>query len=301
MKFSIAIPTYNRLELLKMTINSVLDQSYRNFEIIISDNNSGDGTLDYLKELSESDERIVINKNDENVGMVLNWDFCLEMASGDVFLLLSDDDYFGNDDVLEEIAKHFEKYDSKVVISDVSILKSGALKSFQNSNEVLYKADVFFEKYLNNDIRVYPCATFYKREYIGVSYSSFGVSLACDACMLADVLNVDDHVVYIRRPLVVYRNHESLSSSHPDVWRGDMQKYKKILNEKGFIASLDLESIFYELNQRGSIQYMSRLLRNGRYFYFFTFLFLNFFNVFSFYNIKYVFSYLFRKFILRRT
>lgn len=300
MKISIAIPTYNRLELLKVTMESVLSQSYSNFEVVVSDNNSDDGTVEYLKELSELDERVLVNVNDLNIGMVSNWDVCLEMASGDVFILLSDDDYFINNNVLEEVANYFKKYNPKVVVSDVSILKGGVLNSFQGGGEVLYRTDVFFEKYLNNDIRVYPCATFYNRKYIKNSYSSFGVKLACDACMLADALDFNDFVVYITRSLVVYRNHESLSSSHPDVWRADMDKYENILKEKGLISSLNLKTIFFELNQRGYLQYMSRLLRSRKYFKLFVFFVFNLFSFCSFYNFKYISSYLFRKLFNRK-
>jgi glycosyltransferase involved in cell wall biosynthesis len=48
-EFSVVIPTLNRLELLKQTVNSVLAQTYSNYEIIIADNGSTDGTMNYLE------------------------------------------------------------------------------------------------------------------------------------------------------------------------------------------------------------------------------------------------------------
>ena len=52
---SVYIPTYNRLELLKRAVQSVQNQTYKNFEIIIVDDNSSDGTQDFLVGLTKVD------------------------------------------------------------------------------------------------------------------------------------------------------------------------------------------------------------------------------------------------------
>jgi len=87
---SIGLPTYNRCEYLSKSIESVLSQSYRNIELIISDNNSQDGTAKLLNNVTDS--RVRILRQPENVGMTGNWNQCLSAANGEFFLLLSDDD-----------------------------------------------------------------------------------------------------------------------------------------------------------------------------------------------------------------
>jgi len=56
--FSVIIPTYNRCNLLKRAINSVLTQTYKNFEIIIIDNYSTDKTYEAVKDLKKKKYKI---------------------------------------------------------------------------------------------------------------------------------------------------------------------------------------------------------------------------------------------------
>ncbi|HRE98258.1 MAG TPA: glycosyltransferase family 2 protein, partial [Flavobacteriales bacterium] len=57
-KFSIIIPCYNRSEMISDTVESVLNQDYTNFELILVDDGSTDNTLQILQNLSENDKRI---------------------------------------------------------------------------------------------------------------------------------------------------------------------------------------------------------------------------------------------------
>jgi glycosyltransferase involved in cell wall biosynthesis len=87
---TVAIPTRNRPELLARAINSLLIQSYERIEIIVADNAS---TVD-LRPIQNlyADAGIRWFRHDENLGMVGNWNFCLDQAKGELFLMLSDDD-----------------------------------------------------------------------------------------------------------------------------------------------------------------------------------------------------------------
>lgn len=88
---SIGIPTYNRAaSFLAETLESALDQTYSNIEIIVSDNCSEDHTEDLVNSLS--DPRIRYFKQEENIGSFRNNNFCLQQAQGEYFLLLHDDD-----------------------------------------------------------------------------------------------------------------------------------------------------------------------------------------------------------------
>ncbi|MDD3138147.1 MAG: glycosyltransferase family 2 protein [Lachnospiraceae bacterium] len=88
---SIAIPTYNRAELLKQTLKSVIDQKQDGVEIIVSDNASTDHTSDILKEYVECG-LIKYYRNSTNVGMDGNFLNLLEKADGKYVQFLSDDD-----------------------------------------------------------------------------------------------------------------------------------------------------------------------------------------------------------------
>jgi len=93
---SIAIPTYNRADsYLKEALQSVLNQTYQNFELIVSDNCSSDDTELVVKNFR--DNRIRYFKQTENIGQNNNCNFCLAQARGKYFMLLYDDDLIDPD------------------------------------------------------------------------------------------------------------------------------------------------------------------------------------------------------------
>ena len=87
---SICIPTHNRLNLLKKSVNSALNQTYKNIEIIISDNSDNDFTKKYVKTIS--DKRIRYYKNSSNIGSFLNVNKVAHLAKGKYIKYLLDDD-----------------------------------------------------------------------------------------------------------------------------------------------------------------------------------------------------------------
>jgi hypothetical protein len=87
---TVAIPTINRSKLLVRAMRSVLAQTYSNIELLVSDDASTDDTLARIAEID--DPRLALFQRETRLGLVGNFDFCLQHASGDFFLLLGDDD-----------------------------------------------------------------------------------------------------------------------------------------------------------------------------------------------------------------
>ncbi len=93
---TIGMPTYNRADgYLKEAITSALGQTYKNLEIIVSDNCSTDGTDLFFKSIQ--DPRLTYVRQEQNIGPINNYNYCLQRAQGDYFLLLHDDDKIDND------------------------------------------------------------------------------------------------------------------------------------------------------------------------------------------------------------
>jgi glycosyltransferase involved in cell wall biosynthesis len=90
MKYSVCIPNYNYEKYIARTVRSVLDQSHRDLEVLISDNASTDGSVAAVKALG--DERVRVTVNTRNVGFAPNIDRSVRMATGDVVTVLSSDD-----------------------------------------------------------------------------------------------------------------------------------------------------------------------------------------------------------------
>lgn len=90
---SVGIPTFNRPEGLRRTLQLISAQTYRNLEILISDNASpGPETERVVRGFSVTDERIKYFRQPANIGAIANFRFVLAKASGDYFMWAADDD-----------------------------------------------------------------------------------------------------------------------------------------------------------------------------------------------------------------
>jgi len=100
-KVSVCIPSYNCARFLSETIQSVLNQQFDDYEVLIIDDDSSDGTQELLNRFSEIDKRIIVKVNNVNLGMVANWNHCLAEARGEYIHFLCADDTLVSDQALE--------------------------------------------------------------------------------------------------------------------------------------------------------------------------------------------------------
>lgn len=106
-KVSVIIPTYNRARLLPRAIQSVLNQTYNNFELIIVDDGSIDNTEDVVKKFQKSDPRIIYIKNDKNKGPSASRNIGIEIAKGEYIAFQDSDDEWLPEKIEKQI-KFFE-------------------------------------------------------------------------------------------------------------------------------------------------------------------------------------------------
>ena len=90
MKFSVLLPTRNRVELLRYAVESVRRQNYADWEIVVSDNDSADETESYVRSLA--DPRIRYMRSPQFVPVTDNWNKALAASKGDYAVMLGDDD-----------------------------------------------------------------------------------------------------------------------------------------------------------------------------------------------------------------
>ena len=91
LKYSILLPTKNGGKYLKHCINAVLNQSYQNIELVVSDNANNDETSDIIRKYQD-DARLISVRLKRQVSVTENWNNALNLASGDYILMLGDDD-----------------------------------------------------------------------------------------------------------------------------------------------------------------------------------------------------------------
>ena len=136
-KVSVVIPVFNDGKYLNDAIQSVLKQSYRNFEMIVVDDGSTDAfTLKFLKVINHPEIHVFFREND---GVSKTRNYAVSKASGDYILPLDADDLVG-ENFLKEAVTILDKYPSvKVVCGDVEMFgkRKGLKRIPQHSMEML--------------------------------------------------------------------------------------------------------------------------------------------------------------------
>lgn len=129
---SVIIPTYNRSDFLKEAIESVLAQTYENFELLILDNCSPDHTPDVVAGFK--DPRIKYLRHQCNIGATANWAYGVHWAQGKYLSILCDDDIYGEDFLLNRM-KIFSE------LSDI-IAVTGAFRCCNESGNIIRNSKV---------------------------------------------------------------------------------------------------------------------------------------------------------------
>ena len=117
-KVSVVVPTYNYARFLDEAIPSVLNQTFTDFELIIVDNCSTDNTDAVVKKYL-SDSRVSFYKNETNLGLVGNWNKCLEYATGEYIKFLCADDKF-HPQILERFVRIMEQHPTIAIVTNYS-------------------------------------------------------------------------------------------------------------------------------------------------------------------------------------
>ena len=166
---SVCIPAYNSGRFITRTIESILNQSYSNIEIVVVDDCSADDTAE--KVMAIDDDRIRLICNEVNLGMAGNWDKCVRSCKGEYVKLIPADDCIYRDCIgrsVNILANHPEI--SLVVVGtdliDNNDKVTGAYMHWPGSGTVkgakIAKASVMLNNFWGNPV----CAMFRKKDYI---------------------------------------------------------------------------------------------------------------------------------------
>lgn len=133
---SICTPSYKRKDYIERLLNSLLEQTYTNFEVIITDNTPDDSISDtikpYLKKLN-----IHYHKNDPPGNMASNWDRSIELARGEWIKILHDDDWLARKDSLQVFAEKAKQTSKKIIFCNyVTIEEGSAHQTFHKSASI---------------------------------------------------------------------------------------------------------------------------------------------------------------------
>lgn len=120
-KIDILMATYNGEQYVAEQIDSILAQTYTNFNLIISDDNSNDNTRSILQEYAKKDSRIQVYYQEKNLGYIKNFEFLLTKVESDVYMLSDQDDVW----LKEKVEKTYEtlnKEKADLVYTDLKVV-----------------------------------------------------------------------------------------------------------------------------------------------------------------------------------
>jgi glycosyltransferase involved in cell wall biosynthesis len=96
-EISVCVPTYNGAKFLRECLDSILAQTFSQFELLIVDDCSSDTTIEIAHEYASRDPRIVVSSNPQNLGLVGNWNRCIELSKGEWIKFVFQDDLIAPD------------------------------------------------------------------------------------------------------------------------------------------------------------------------------------------------------------
>ena len=146
---SVIIPSYNRKMFIANAVDSILQQSYKNVEIIIIDDGSIDGTIDYVKNIYKDKSFIKIYKNQKNMGAGKSRKIGYSYSTGEYIIFMDDDDYYTNYKFFEEAVKILKENPNISLVSSSSIIEY--VKENRKEKHILnIEGEIDKAKYIEN-------------------------------------------------------------------------------------------------------------------------------------------------------
>ncbi len=145
-KVSILIGIYNipSKEILETAINSILHQTYRNLEIIMIDDGSSNETFKWAEEITKNDDRVVLKKNEQNIGLAKTLNRCLELSTGYYIARMDGDDYCTLDRIEKQVDFLESNQEYQLVASNMSCFDDDGIWGSRINSEIITKKDFLF-------------------------------------------------------------------------------------------------------------------------------------------------------------
>jgi len=203
--FSILVAHYNNFAFFPDFYRSVLQQTYQNFEIIIVDDCSTDGSLSQIRALTENDSRVQIFENKKNEGVGFTKKKCIEMANGEICGFIDPDDAV-TVGALQLSVQQYEK-DPKIAATYSQLIfcdeNLKPVKLFTRTRKIKSGKKYFFN--INNEVSHF--FTFKKEKYELTSGINAELRYAEDFDLYLKMYEKGSFK-YIPKPLYFYRRHD---------------------------------------------------------------------------------------------
>lgn len=239
MLFSVLVPVYNVEKYLKNCLDSILNQTYEDYEIILVDDGSTDKSGNICDEYKRKNPDVINVVHKKNAGLLLARRTAIKMAKGD-YIVNCDSDDFLEKNALEKIANIISEYNPDIIqynlhlyYEDGRSISVNQGKKFVNPNKLYYDMDILKSYLINRQYNIWSMAgkcikrTCYEcnKDYSEYEFIKFGE----DTLQSIEVYDNAKNFVYLPSKVYNYRVNTGMTGSLPEKYCDDFFSIKKLL------------------------------------------------------------------------
>lgn len=245
MKVSVIIPAYNAQDWIENSLQSVIDQTYRNLEIIVLNDGSKDKTLEILEKISDQDNRIIVI-NKENSGTYNTRKMGVRKSVGEAIFHADADDYL-EPYAIEILVNRMLQDNSNIVIGNHYQLQNGKKRKVTNSIQKYQTKNIQLKSLFRNEIKGYVWGRLYRRELLtSIDYEANNLLQEDFLTNLLVILNNDIQISIEETPVYNYLIHKNSANSSRNIPFIEnvflfIEVTKNILKEAGMLDDLKEE------------------------------------------------------------
>lgn len=220
-KISVIMGIYNTSckEKLEKSINSILNQTFKDFELIICDDGSTNNCLTWAKEICKNDKRVKFIKNHKNEGLAFTLNKCLKISNGKYIARMDDDDESHLDRFEKQVNFLDKNKDIGLVGSNINLFDDNGIWGIRKYKEYVKKEDFLYRVAV-----AHPTVMARKESYESVSgYRN-----------LPRTLRVEDYDCFMRmfaKGVKMYNFQDPILNYREDSFGAKKKKYRYRINE----------------------------------------------------------------------
>lgn len=234
---SILIPTHNRPDYFRQALESAINQTYKNIEIIIGDDSDNNKTEELIQPYLKKCDNLVYNFQ-KNLDLESNWKMCLEKCNGEYINFLMDDDIFRADKI-EKMINYYIEYPNVSIVTSYRqfIDKDGNI--IEANNKIFQKTTIVSGKILGKYALMSmqnfigePTTVLFKKHYYSklfIKYNNVLISGIGDLVRNLYAMS-DGDCVYISEPLSCFRIHDGQGQKQIEIIKSSYSEWYELFN-----------------------------------------------------------------------
>lgn len=252
---SIIVTAFNLEKYISECLDSIINQTYKNIEIIVVEDCSSDNTLNIIKEYASKDNRIILIENEKNVGAGMGRRIGIKKAKGEYILCFDGDDWM-SDNYIELMINTAKRTNSDIVCTNCQYIENGKIVKdgvdiFKKHKELIVdnKNAQCFQMLMENPV-TYQNKLIHRKLYDIVEYSDR--RFIEDTITYVKLLWYSNKITYIDGAYYYYRQHDNSLIHSANTFKRNL--YVGLCYVDLYIFFKDKENYFSYMHGKNKVQ-----------------------------------------------